>query len=180
MFNLNKNRFVIGEEITLEELEEFAKLDRNSKPHNLTREERLLLKYCYAIQNTTFYINNVKGEELARMENNEIKKAILDTFMYTLNMQATSTVSLKEGLTLTGNSILPSLLGGYDQDVVEFALLQKGIKIKCDTQDFKFASAYRLEYGKTYDLEPCQPISVRELADSVQAKVEAMNEIEAE
>lgn len=78
------------------------------------------------------------------------------------------------------NSLMPALLGLYDQDVIEFALLQQGIRIKCNSDDFKIVATGRLEYEHTYALEKDTPVSIRELADSVQAKVEVMNEIEAE
>ncbi len=181
MFDKRKERFVIGEELTIEEFEYLAKLSRN-KPSglNLSREENLLLKYCYAITNSSFYMFNKDGQEFARMKNDDTKQAMFDMFVYTVNMQAVSGVSLSEGLVITENSVLPALFGAYDQDIIEFALLQEGIRIQCDSQAFEDVDTSRLSYGKKYNLEQGKPVSANDLADSIQMKLEALDEKEIE
>ena len=183
MYDKLNRKFVVGEELSIEEYIKFGRLDRDYlKPKNLTRDERVMLKYCYAIMNSLYYIEDAKGEYFIWKENNEIKKAMFDMYVYTLNKQATSShLFTDQTITIKESAFMPGLLGGYDQDVIEFALLQQGYRILSNTDAFRDVLAYRIKYGSTYALKQCKPVSIRELADSIEQKIkEAKEEMELE
>lgn len=177
MFDKEKERFVIGEDLSFEEYEYLAKLSRNMPSGlNLTRDETLLVRYCYAIFNSTFYMHDAQGKEFYRKPSDETKKAMFDMYVYTLNMQATSGIS--DELVIPESSIIPALFGGYDQDVIEFALLQQGKRIQCNTEAFENVTAYRIAYDRKYSLVKGAPVSVNDLADSIQKKLADLDEKE--
>lgn len=179
MFDRFENNFHIGEELSIEEYKKYAKLDRSTKPHNISRDERLLLKYCYAMINSLYYMHQTDGTRVIDRPSNEATKAMFDIYVFTVNKQIVDRVRLTNRLTIKFNDLIPSLLGGYDQDVIEFALLQAGYRIKCDTEAFNNIAGIRLQYGKEYALELIKPITMRELADSIEAKIENDAEIDA-
>ena len=168
MYNKKEERFEIGEKLTLDEIKKFAALDRNLTI-SVTREERLLLKYCYALNNATFYMQTEDGR-LHDHNNLDERKAMIDMFAYLLNVESLAMVNSNRKIKFNDPKIMR--IGGYNQDIIEFALLQAGYRVICDDYNNSDINAYRFDSDREYSVERCRPLDVRELADSINAKLE--------
>lgn len=180
MYDIKNQRFVIGEELTLEEVEKFAIQSRSfrDKSHRDTfsRDELLLMKYCYAIKNALFYMPTTECSSLSRdnSKSPEELKAMVDMFAYLLNRESLFQLDRDKNVQFEDTDLMR--IGGYNQDIIEFALLQAGRRVVCDKYYYNDdLNAGRFDSSK-YKTIPCTPVSVRELADSINEKIKASEE----
>ena len=175
MFDKEKKRFVVGEELTLEDIRVIGGLNRAcSKALNesLTRDEKLFIKYCYALNNALYYIplNGDSTLKHSKKEESE-RKAMVDMFAYILNQESLAMLSPSNKVKFAEFS-LPQVQG-YSQDIIEFALLQAGKRVVCEKYRYGDLDSSRFNLDLYYETKPCEPISMKELTDSIGAKIEA-------
>ena len=166
MYNKEVKSFIIGEEISLDEISKFAKIDRSCNfrrcRHLLKRNEVLLLRYCNALDFALNFIPNKETKSwVAEMPNTDKKKLIVDTLIYSMNMNAIQSNSSNK--LLISHDRIPLVDENYLTSVVELVYLQAGYRVK-EVSDEKHEY---LVPNKVYHLEKCEPVSLRELADSL-------------
>lgn len=187
MYDKTVEEFRLGDDLTVAEITKFANLDRDysNKPIDLSRNENLLLKYCYAIKNASCYILKEQGA----LNNKDKVQAYYDMLIYTINNTVKQSIQHKsvcagKGLDYVaqrnistfdceGFNLFADQLGLYKYDVIQFALLQAGFE------------AEAFENKRLFDrcpnaivLVPCEHVSVKKLADSILAKLEDESESE--
>ena len=171
MYDKTVEEFRLGDDLTVAEITKFADLDRDysNKPRDLSRNEDLLLKYCYAINNACYYIFKEQGA----LNNKDKLQMFYDMLIYTINDTVNQRIQNRYSFDCKSFDFFEDKLGLYKYDVIQFALLQAGFE------------AEAFENKRLFDRCPnaivlvsCKPVSVRELADSILAKLEDESENE--
>lgn len=188
MYDKTFEKFRLGGDLTVDEIKKFANLDRDlcNRPKNLSRNEDLLLKYCYAIHNACYYILKEKDA----LNNKDKLQMFYDMLIYAINDTVKQSIQHKSvcaGIGLDhyaaqrnlstfdceGFNLFADQLGLYKYDVIQFALLQAGFEAEAFEDRRMFDRC-----PNAIVLVPCEHVSVKKLADSILAKLEDESENE--
>ncbi len=156
--------FWLGEEISFNEMKWLAyTINSPHKPPELTKEEILLCKYCEAILFASLNLRN-NHQSIYKLNNDPKKTAIIETFIYMLNLEAINKFDSKEQKVLIiQQGIFGHVVGNRYPEIIEFVLLQAG---------WKSESEQLLTPGY-HKMQRCQPVSLRKLTDSIKSKAKS-------